>query len=244
MKPKVLHRLKNGRDKGQIICFPYLGGYANSFLELANILDSGIEVWAFNPPGHGTCTLDALETMDEILDLYFSEIQLIMRPGAVLFGHSMGGIIVYFLAQRLIESKKNINTKLILSACSAPYDFKANNYSELSDDNLIKHLLSYEGIPNELIEEKSLLEYYLPVFRADFKILESSSNYDFNPLNIPVYFFWGEEDKIVPIDSVTKWMKYFKSKMEIIPVRNGTHMFIHERVDFVARQIEKIINQK
>ncbi|MEC5423609.1 alpha/beta fold hydrolase [Virgibacillus sp. C22-A2] len=160
-------------------------------------------VWAANPPGHGGSNLEPLHDIRSLIGLYYEELQEIIKPQSVFFGHSMGGIVAYFLLQRMLDSTKhNIEgITLVLSACNTPKEFKTTNYSNLSDDKLIDHLLTYDGIPDELIHERNLLNFFLPVFRADFKILESSPMHDFTPLELPVYFLWGENDRIVPMES-------------------------------------------
>ena len=91
-----------------------------------------------------------------------------------LFGHSMGGIIAFLLAQRIIKCDDcpSKPKALVLSACNAPMEFDHKHYSVLSDDDLIKHLFSYNGISEELLGEKSLINYFLPVYRSDFRLLE------------------------------------------------------------------------
>lgn len=243
MDKRIFRQLKLGEGKRQLICFPYLGGYANSFIELANTLSDDIEVWASNLPGHGGCTLEPLQDIKSVLDLYYIELQAIIKPQSIFFGYSMGGIVAYFLAQRILDSEKypTKSITLILTSCTTPCAFKMKNYSSLSNDKLIEHLISYDGIPNELINEESLLEYFLPVFRADFKILETSATHDFKPLDIPVYYLWGENDKIVSIDSVIQWSKYFGNEINMTPIENGAHMYIHDNVSVLAEHLEEII---
>lgn len=245
MNNKLFYRLKAGSEEKQVICFPYLGGYANSFLDLSNALGEDVELWALNPPGHGGCAMQPLEDIEVLLDLYEKEIQEILRPNCVFFGHSMGGIMAYFLTQHLLQSQNSLaeSITLVLSSCNTPSDFQGKNYSNLSNDNLIDHLISYDGIPEELINEKNLLEFFLPIFRADFKVLETSATHDYTPLNIPVYVLWGESDKIVPIESIAQWSKYFRNEVNLIPIENGSHMFIYDKANVVAKHLEDIIFQ-
>jgi external thioesterase TEII len=243
MKKNIFHQLKTSEGGRQLICFPYLGGYANSFFELTSILGEDLDVWAANPPGHGVCNLEPMQDIKILLDLYCEELLSILKPDSVFFGHSMGGIVAYFLAQRILNSDE-FTTKsitLILSACNTPSDFKTKQYSKLSNDDLIEHLISYDGISDELINEKSLLEYFVPIFRADFNVLETSATLDYKPLDIPIYFLWGENDKIVPFDSIIHWSKYFVNELTIIPIENGTHMFIQDKVNAVAEHLVEIM---
>ncbi|GAA0365744.1 thioesterase II family protein [Bacillus horti] len=244
MKKKFFHQLKEGQGKHQLICFPYLGGYANSFYELAQSLDDDIEVWAVNPPGHGACTMKPLESIESMVDVYAEELRNVLKPHAIFFGHSMGGIIAFFLAQRILKSQdyEGDIDALILSACNPPCDFRTKNYSQLSDENLIDHLISYDGLSEELINEKSLLSYFLPIFRADFKVLESSAFHEYTQLDLPVHYLWGEQDKIVPIEGTTQWSKYFKRDIVLRPIANASHMFIQHQMKDVVDQLEEIMN--
>ncbi len=246
MNQNVFQLLNAGTGSKQIICFPYLGGYANSFIDFANKLDKNIEVWAANPPGHGGNDLEAIQDIKSLIKLYYSEIQEIIKPDCILFGHSMGGIVAYFLLQHMADSKITnfADITLVLSACNPPNEFEVKRYSDLSDEQLIDHLFTYEGIPEELSQERQLLEFFTPVFRADFKILEDASRQHFIPLKIPVYLLWGENDKIVPISSAIQWSAYFINDIALIPIENGTHMFVHDSADIVAKHLQTIIHKE
>jgi external thioesterase TEII len=241
----VFQCIKKGKTSRQLICFPYLGGYVNSFLPLANILSENIEVWSLNLPGHGVSNQKPLKDIFSVLDLCFQLLQTTIKSDYVFFGHSMGGIIAYFLAHRILGSQQYPikPSCLVLSACSVPTEFATKNYSNLSDADLLEQLLSYDGTPEELIQEKSLLEHFLPIFRADFEILESSASCEFKPLDIPAYFLWGETDKIVSIDTCLKWSKYFLRDLKLVPVPNGSHLFVHDQRHWVANQLQNIIDE-
>ncbi|REK54687.1 MAG: thioesterase [Thermobacillus sp.] len=233
---RVVHPIETGAAGGsQIICFPYLGGYANSFLNLADKLDDSYELWALNPPGHGSCRKPPAEDMTALLDLIIGELKSILRPGGMLFGHSMGGMVAYFLAQRLTES---CHPTLILSACTTPAETR--RVSHLPDDRLIEHLASYGGIPQELMHERSLLHFFLPVFRADFKVLESASSLNRTPLACPAYLLWGGQDRIVPLSAMLRWTDYFSGVVHLVPVRDGGHMFISDNTEAVADILGRI----
>ncbi|MEN8907437.1 MAG: thioesterase domain-containing protein [Clostridiales bacterium] len=243
MKNGMITKLKSGEN--QIICFPYLGGYSSAFLNFASTINSDIEVWAINPPAHSRSNLKLLDNLDSLIELYYKEIKGIIKRDSIFFGHSMGGIGAYFLLQKFIQLNEIDveNVTLVLSACNIPDEFKTNNYSKLNDKDLIDHLITYGGIPEELLKEKSLLEYFLPVFRADFKILEDSANLKYYPLKNKVYFMWGECDDIVPINAVFQWDRYFLSDIELIIIKNGQHMFIYDKATDVVNSFEEIINK-
>lgn len=245
MQNKLFQQLKKGTGAQQLIFFPYLGGHADNFITLAESLSTDFEIWSANLPGHGKCTeLELLEDINSVINLYANEIKKIIKPNCIFFGHSMGGIIAYFLLHHLINVNNFIEEKtttLILSACATPAEFKKLSISSLSDEELLNRFRTYSAIPGKILQDKSLLDYLIPIYRTDFKILESSSLCKVIPLSVPVYFLWGENDKIVAIDSVLKWSNYFTSQINLLPIKNASHMFIHEQCFIVKQVIEKIV---
>lgn len=244
MGSNLFYQLKKSEGEQQIICFPYLGGFKNSFYNLGNAFNKEIDIWAANPPGHGGSKLNLIEDINELVDLYYTELKDIIKPQCIFFGHSMGGVIAYFLTQKIISLNeyKYKPKSLVLSACSTPSDFYIKKYSNLSDDELINQLSSYGGIPTEILDEKDFLNCLLPVFRADYRILESASKCDYINLDVPTYLLWGEKDKIVTIDLVTQWSNYFNNVLEIIPIKDGNHMFIYDKASIIVNHLQNIFD--
>ena len=71
MELKTFFRLREGR-KGQLICFPYLGGYVNSFYDMVRAMKEDIEIWVANPPGHFGSELGLINDINELTSLYHS----------------------------------------------------------------------------------------------------------------------------------------------------------------------------
>ena len=244
MEIKVFKKLNKVKSDRQLVFFPYLGGHADSFSGLADMIGGDIEIWSFNLPGHGIDTKhELLQDINSVMDLCLQEINKILKKNCIFFGHSMGGIIAYFLTQSIFSTEKNLEKSitLILSACSTPAEFYGLNTSHLSDKELLEKLTTFDNIFDEILYERSLRDYFLPIFRADFKILESSSLCDIFPLDVPVYFLWGENDKIVTLDSVIKWSRYFSTEINLLPIKNAPHMFLHTQPRVIAQLIEGIV---
>ncbi|WP_440110439.1 thioesterase II family protein [Paenibacillus sp. QZ-Y1] len=237
-----LEKLNSGAGSGQMVCFPYLGGSSSSFRGLAGYL-TGLEVWAFNPPGHGVDTQAPVEDMQRMSELCCQRLLEIVRPGCILFGHSLGGIVAYFVALKLYREQPELarTMRLVLSACNTPGECKNNNYHQWTDDALIEHLFSYDGLPNDLREEKDLLRYFLPVIRADFKLLESSASMDNSPLPMSTLYLWGENDRSVSLQSALRWTTYLEKPMQMITVRDGNHMFVLHQPLLVAHHLDRFM---
>ncbi|MEK4528096.1 thioesterase [Paenibacillus sp. BGI2013] len=235
MEPIYLEQLQKGEGNRQMVCFPYLGGNSNSFQPLVPYLPD-TEIWAFTPPGHGLNTETPLEHMQQLVELYTSKLLDVIQPGSLLFGHSLGGITAYFVAQRLYQERPDVakTLRLVLSACNTPDECGMQNYDRMSDENLIDHLFSYEALPHELIHEKELLNYFLPVIRADFRMLESAATLEYEPLSLPVLYLWGERDRTVTLQSALRWGRYFGTSMKLQTIKEGAHMFMMHQPSTVA----------
>ncbi|MBB6020433.1 external thioesterase TEII [Paenibacillus sp. JGP012] len=235
MGQTYLEQLQKGKGNRQVICFPYLGGHSQSFQPLVPCLPD-VEIWAFTPPGHGLNTEAPLSHMQQLVELYTGELLHVIQPGAVLLGHSLGGLAAYFVAQRLQEKLPDTarTLRLVLSACSTPAECGITRYDHMSDDDLLKHLFSYDGLPKELIHEKELLHYFMPVIRADFRVLTSAATLEHHPVSIPVLYLWGERDHAVSLRSALKWGQYLDTPMKLQTIREGTHMFIMHQPSTVA----------
>jgi external thioesterase TEII len=243
MNELIFQRLSNG-DKGQFILFPYLGGHSNVYQDLVKRMPSDIEIWSANPPGHGGSGMNLINDIQILIDLYFQEMVSIMKPGCILFGHSMGGIVAFSLLQKLFNETNSVKpAALILSACNEPRHFKKKHFEAIPDSALLDYLKQYNVISQEFLAEETLLAHFVPIFRSDFMILESASIYEYQRLSIPVYFLWGESDAIVPMCAAIQWKKYFTTPIRLIPINRGSHMFIHEKMELVIEKLVGIMSQ-
>ena len=243
MESIIVEQLQPGVGKQQIVCFPYLGGHAQVYKPLCSYLSKDFEVWAINPPGHGINQEPLLDDLKQMVDRYVHELLPVLKQDVILIGHSLGGIVAYFVAQQLkaVRGSSFREIRLILSACNCPEAFAGKLYSELPNDQLIDHLLAYGGLPEELLAERELLQFFMPMIRSDFRALQSSAELSFEPLDIPIYYLWGASDQTVDLSAVLQWSPYFASKIHMIPIKQGSHMFITEQAEEVANHIQKIV---
>lgn len=238
----LLHCLKQGSSSKQLFLFHSLGGYANLYLELVAAFQQDIEAWGFTLPGHGYSNQPLVNDINRVTACCLPLLNQHIKSNYILFGHSMGGIVAYFLSRYILLNSQYVTkpSALILSACSPPSEFAIKHHSKLSDQELLNLMLSYDGIPKALAHEKSFLQFMLPIFRADFQVLESSAAHDIMPLDIPVYFLWGEADKIAPIGVVSKWSKYFSQDIKLISIPNGSHFFISDQAEYTANVVDSV----
>jgi medium-chain acyl-[acyl-carrier-protein] hydrolase len=106
-----------------------------------------------------------------------------------------------------------------------------------TDDELLRELqLRYGGIPPQVLKEKGLLQFFLPVLRADLQLLQSHTYIAEPRLKCPITAFTGIGDPNVEIDNLEKWADQTVSifRSERFP---GGHFYIKDVGEQVAARI-------
>jgi external thioesterase TEII len=233
---RLLQPLDGAPGTIPLICFPFAGGYSASFRPLHRFLQPHCHLVVANPPGHGTNRMPVVQSLEQLADLYWQELMPYTNRPFVLFGHSMGGMVVYRLAQKL-EQQGIFPEAVILSAIQPPH-IRRHPVTHLSDDDFLHHVIGLGGVPPELVEARELLDFFLPAFRADFKALETFEPKDTYMLESPVHIFNGAEDEPCMKDSVgwKLWARYIW-----FHIFRGGHMFLLSETEELAQTILAIL---
>ncbi|WP_350301786.1 thioesterase II family protein [Peribacillus frigoritolerans] len=97
------------------------------------------------------------------------------------------------------------------------------------------------GTPEQLINNKELLDLYLPSIRADYKLVET---YKFQErlslLNIPFYVFYGDKDDI-KMDELQEWKIHTSQTCRWYEFIGG-HFFIYSQENRVVTLIDDILS--
>lgn len=180
--------------KATMVIFPGIACSHTYFLKWIKCLTSnGVQVYSICLPGRNMRINEKFsqEIGDVARNIYFclkfleiikkgSKIEEIEEyPKLVFFGHNLGAIIAFEVG-RLIENFGYKLGGMIVSCCLSPLnlikmslDRKHTNKSELNDRALVKHLLDLKGIPAQLLERKDLLLRFIPLFKADYSLLDN-----------------------------------------------------------------------
>lgn len=210
----------------RIFCFPCAGGGASMYRSWSESL-IGAEVWAISYPGreslHGMPFADsATAIVDMVLEneSYFSE-----KPFAV-YGHSFGALMAYQVAHAL--ELRGIKAKAIfVSARRAPQLQPEVVLTDLSDSRFLMELDKFDGIPAAIRQNQEMLDFYLPIIKADLELNDRTVANSSDKVTAPVYLFSAVDDKVARSDELADWKEMTSSRFEH-KVFGGGHFFIQD----------------
>ena len=232
----------------QIIMFPYLGGSGTSVMSLANEICAKIPVdirVAF-PPGPVGSDYALCDNYVQLIDLYYKNLITILKKDSILFGHSMGGTIAYFLAKKIAEKNPELTPKkLIFSAAAAPDHMKNKRLSDKENEIIFKEIKRIGTMPEELTDNQELVDYFASILRADYKILEEISEIEVQKIDIPTFFIMCHKDSLTSCQTILKWKDYLDSKISfyMMPADAG-HMYLKKYIEVVADKIVSFLNSE
>jgi len=232
----LIQQFASSPDKISLICFPFAGGYSASFRPFQPYLQDDCNLLVVDPPGHGTNRMPLVENVEKLVDIYLQQLVPDLGKPFVLFGHSMGGMVVYRLAQKL-EQQGIFPNATIISAVQPPH-ISRTAVTHLDDDAFLDYIIGLGGVPSELVKVREALEFFLPAFRADFKALETFEHTDYTLLQSPVHIFNGEQDKKCMQDALgwNKWVDQIR-----FHAFRGGHMFLLSETEKVAKTIQFVL---
>jgi len=231
--------------KIKLFCIPYAGGSANAYMGWKRYFDKSIEVRPIELSGRGRRMNSPMyNNIDEVVEDLHRLIESETGKSAyAFFGHSMGSTIVYELSRRISKLSGKEPLHLFVSGSTAPsVKGKDEKIHNLSDDEFKEKIMAYDGTPKEFFENKELSEFFLPILRSDFKIIESYEYIEKDyKLNCNLTAFWGIKDNMVEKD-VAEWSNHTNGSFEIYRF-DGGHFFINEYIDSITGIINKTLLQ-
>lgn len=222
----------------RLFCFPHGGGDASTFRNWPRAIGGGIEIVAAALPGRERRIAEPLVlSIDRLADLLAGPVR--DRAGdlpIVLFGHSMGALVAFELAHRLIEVGRPPALLVVSGAQPPQLRSSAPKVHGLPDDEFLSYVSTLEGTPAGVLDVPDLRELLLPVLRADFQACETYTLADRPRLDLPILVLGGDEDPRVPVNELFLWSELTSGQSDVV-LFDGGHFFVLEQLDEVAEAV-------
>lgn len=232
---------QKGNGKIVLFCLPYAGGSATVYNKFNQYLDKNIEMVPIEYAGRGKRIKEEFYTdvSSAAEDVYNEAIKHMNDCEFAFWGHSMGSVIAYEVCSRIRKNCGREPLCIFVSGRYPPHIKKQEKKLHiLSDENFKEEILKIGGTPKEVFDNKELAQLFVPILRADYRIIE-----DYTMCGNPVKFksqiivLSGKKDKIVNRSELFEWQKYSESNISMYEF-DGGHFFINN----FTKEISNIIN--
>lgn len=212
----------------RIFTLPYAGGNQYSYWFLRKrIINEKVQIESLEYPGRGKRLKEPFannifEMVEDILDQIFRRLET--NEEYMIYGHSLGALIGYLVCCKIETLEKVKPTKLIISGRKAPEINDKKKISTLSKNEFWDKIKEMGGVPEELLLNRELRDFFEPILLSDFKNLEEFQFEKSNLLSIPIDVMYGSNEGIDECD-VDGWRNKSKKDVKIYRL-DGDHFFI------------------
>ncbi len=213
------------KNKYVLVTLPHAGG--TSMLYKNWDIRVNCDVLNIDYPGHWIRKSEPLaDSISELEgDIYKYIIDRLNTNNRILlFGHSMGAILAWHMADRLSKAHIPIGG-LFLSGSDSPFEFPKQGIDNIKDEDLLKIV----GYDVENSTENSTAQYkkmILPIIKHDLSIFHEFC-YEDSYCDIESVVFYGLCDELTNYSDQLKWGRCTKTVSLIgLP---GKHLFIKEK---------------
>lgn len=194
--------------------------------------------WVVHYPGRGSRHAETpIGSLTDLVEEIAGAIPPLLDRPFGFFGHSYGALTAFETARLLRRRTLAQPAVLFASACKAPHASPRHSPLHLlSDEEFLKALREFNGLPSEVLDEPGMVDLILPGLRADFAALETYTYRTEDPLGYPILALGANNDQRVNRDELDAWEQQTKLHFERRLLEGG-HFFIHSDPDAVIATI-------
>jgi surfactin synthase thioesterase subunit len=220
----------------RMFCFPYAGGGASAYAGWQHRLGPRVEVMPVQLPGReGRLAEPRFTELTALVEELDEELGPELTGPHILYGHSMGALIAFALAQHRHRRGAPLPCAVVIGAFRAPHLPPPRIAPpDAPDEVLIQRLAELGGIPQVLLDHPEWLAALLPVVRDDLLLCTDPPVRADLPLPVPLHVFAGLRDSLVTPPEVRDWQLYTEGgfTLRMLP---GGHFFQRElETEFLA----------
>ena len=223
----------------RLFCFPHAGVGSGAYRGWADAAPEGLEVCLIQPPGRENRLREApLKSVADIVAGLVAELEPHCGIPFAFFGHSLGAVVAFETVRRLQHIGARLPEALFVAASRAPQlAWPHPPLRHLADIPLLEMLNKrYDSVPSVMLADAELRDLLMPAVRADITAVETYLYESGDPLDLPVFAFGGDEDRMVGQQELEHWRAQTTGGFRLHMV-SGKHLFAQEKRDDLIPEI-------
>jgi len=217
----------------RLFCVPFAGVGPSAFRGWAQCLPADVEAMYVHLPGReGRLREQPLSSIPVIVERVADAMAPWLDRPFALFGHSIGGLVVFEVARTLRARGLGAPAALFVSATRAPHvPHPFPPLAHLPVAELLRQVNArYDGsIPLPVLESAELQALLIPALRADLAALETYAHVEQPPLECPISVFGGRVDDTVSSPSLDGWAAHTRTRF-CKRLVDGGHLYLQSAV--------------
>ncbi|MER5632668.1 thioesterase II family protein [Streptomyces nitrosporeus] len=196
-----------------LVCLPFAGAGASFYRPWQRFAGEGLTILPLQLPGRERrLDEDPYTDVPTAVEGLLAELRETLGtpdgPHRVaLFGHSLGAVLAYELAHRLVADPDFELVRLFVSGSPQPAEQRERRATGLPDDAFLARVNEFAGYTHEALEDPEMRELILPALRADVEMHENYVPGTDLPLPVPLTSLRGADDTLVTRDQAAAWAK-------------------------------------
>lgn len=230
-------------SKIKLFCLPYAGGSATVYNKWRTYLNPNIQLVPIEMAGRGARFKESFyqSITEAVNDLYTNIDFKANHDPYAFFGHSMGSILVYELCRKIAADNRKGPAHIFVSGMYPPHIKKERKIlHQLPLAEFKAEIIKIGGTPREVFENQELMDFFLPILKADYKIFE---NYQYLPndtkFDCGIMVFNGLSDQTTSAEML-EWGKYTSGFSKLYQYEGG-HFFIHNHTAMIVDVINNTL---
>jgi surfactin synthase thioesterase subunit len=231
----------------RLFCFHHAGGAASVFTGWVGQLNPYAAVVPVQLPGRERRIREPrVLDMDELVTRLDRHLDAELRTPYALYGHSMGALIAFRLAERRAARGARGPLALLAGAASAPHQpSSAAVLAEARDDELAAWMGEIGGLSPMMREHPQWLDMALRLTRDDLRLYASdtaaAAGLVGEPLDCPIHVFAGDDDPVVPPTAADGWARHTRAGSLVHAVPGG-HFFVRDHWTSFRTRLRLVLN--
>ncbi|MFE2756045.1 thioesterase II family protein [Actinosynnema sp. NPDC059335] len=228
-----------------LVCLPFAGAGASFYHPWSRFAGDRLRVLPARLPGR-----ERLIDVEPHRDAHVAAAALLTQVVAdlgdakrvALFGHSLGAVLAYELAHRLLDVPGVEVVRLFASGSPQPHVQRDRRATGLDDDEFVRRVREFAGFSDDALDDPEMRELILPTLRADVEMHEGYVPSTTDPLPVPVTALRGADDELVTSAEAAGWATVTTAGFELVEPPGG-HMYLADAGERLVHLVDRAVNE-